>query len=99
MEYLASYDWTVIYKEGKYNVVADALSRRPSDASHAADNSCDAIQVFAVSAPLTVDSFMDDVKDGYQHDDTCKAVLKNEGTPLLSVRDGYIYKGRRLYIP
>jgi hypothetical protein len=25
--------------------------------------------------------------------------LKSEGTPRLSIRDGYIYKGRRLYIP
>ena len=27
-QYLASYDWTIVYKAGKYNVVADGLSRR-----------------------------------------------------------------------
>jgi hypothetical protein len=99
MEYLASYDWTILYKEGKYNVVADALSRRPDNADTTVDSDCDAIHIFSVSAPLAVDSFMDDVKDGYQHDDVCQAVLRSEDTPLLSVRNGYIYKGSRLYIP
>ena len=46
--------------------------------------------------PLLLDNFMDDVKEGYQDDDTCKAILASRGTAMLSVRDGYIYKGRRL---
>jgi hypothetical protein len=97
MEYLASYDWNIVYKQGKYNVVADALSRRPTNNDE--ENKCNVLQVFAVSAPIVVDNFMDEVKDGYDNDEACEQVLKNGGTPLLSVRDGYIYKGSRLYIP
>jgi Integrase zinc binding domain len=80
------------------------LSRRPINdgdnipAQHAYDDDDDI--VFSVSTPIVVDNFLEMVKDGYQHDDVCKAVLANRGTAILSVHDdGYIYKGKRLYIP
>src|SRR3984893_11168365 len=100
MEYLASYDWTILYKEGKYNVVADALSRRPSESNRMDEELEDDSIVFSVSCPIIVDDFLGLVKEGYQEDDACKAILDSHGTAILSLRDdGFIYKGKRLYIP
>jgi hypothetical protein len=49
---------------------------------------------------MVVDNFLDLVKEGYQEDDACKTILDSHGTAILSLsEDGFIYKGKRLYIP
>ena len=54
MEKLAEYDFTIEYQEGKKNVVADALSRRPD---HRQYNNTDTV-TSSDSSPSTSSDFM-----------------------------------------
>ena len=56
-DYLAEFDFTLEYKLGKANVVADALSRRTS---------------LATIVSSTSSSIIDDIKQGLQHDPIAK---------------------------
>lgn len=94
-QYLASYDWTIVYKAGKYNVVADGLSRR-SDLQ---------IEVSSVGiSELRPDSeWLQHVQQGYLDDAWCKAIIDAKGTAIYTVvsddRGTFIYRGEQLVIP
>ena len=109
-QYLASYDWTIVYKAGKYNVVADGLSRR-SDMQVASVESPDSLPLGGLSLECasgtftthTDDTWLREVQQGYNDDPWCKAILDSNGTPIYTVQqceDGpYIYRGTQMVIP
>ena len=87
-DFLAEFDYTLEYKPGSANHVADALSRKAELAS-------------ITSQPQG--EMMDLIKEGLQHDPVAKSLitLAHEGkTRRFWVGDGLLYtKGKRLYVP
>nr|XP_010315745.1 uncharacterized protein LOC101248530 [Solanum lycopersicum] len=87
-DYLAEFDFTLEYKPGKANVVADALSRRTSLAAIVSSSSS---------------SLVDDIKEGLQHDPIAKqlfALAQQGKTKKFWEEDGLLYTtGRRVYVP
>ena len=87
-DFLAEFDYTLEYKPGSVNHVADALSRKAELASMTSQPQGD---------------IMDLLREGLQHDPMAKSLiaLAHEGkTKRFWVEDGLLYtKGRRLYVP
>ncbi|RVW76058.1 Retrovirus-related Pol polyprotein from transposon 17.6 [Vitis vinifera] len=87
-DFLAEFDYTLEYKPGSANHVADALS-------------CKAELASITSQPQGY--IMDLLREGLQHDPVAKSLiaLAHEGkTKRFWVEDGLLYtKGRRLYVP
>ncbi|RVW22706.1 Transposon Tf2-2 polyprotein [Vitis vinifera] len=87
-DFLAEFDYTLEYKPGSPNHVADALSRKAELASMTSQPQGD---------------IMDLLREGLQHDPVAKSLiaLAHEGkTKRFWVEDGLLYtKGRRLYVP
>ncbi|RVW50368.1 Transposon Tf2-2 polyprotein [Vitis vinifera] len=87
-DFLAEFDYTLEYKPGSANHVADALSRKAELASITSQPQGD---------------IMDFLREGLQHDPVAKSLiaLAHEGkTNRFWVEDGLLYtKGRRLYVP
>ncbi|RVW12104.1 Transposon Tf2-8 polyprotein [Vitis vinifera] len=87
-DFLAEFDYTLEYKPGTANHVADALSRKAELASMTSQPQGD---------------IMDLLREGLQHDPVAKSliVLAHKGkTKRFWVEDGLLYtKGRRLYVP
>ena len=86
-DFLAEFDWSLEYKPGKANVVADALSRK--------------VLASAVSKPQS--QFVDRILSGLVHDKNAAALmsLAAEGkTKGFWCEEGLLYtKGFRLYVP
>jgi hypothetical protein len=90
-EFLQLFDYTIEYQEGKSNVVADALSRRP-----------DHREVNAVSTIDYSNTLLKEIKDAYKNDDVCVQLMQNgksETDDAITIRDGLIYHDEALYIP
>ena len=87
-DFLAEFDYTLEYKLGSANHVADALSRKAELASMTSQPQRD---------------IMDLLREGLQHDPMAKnliALAHEEKTKQFWVEDGLLYtKGRRLYVP
>ncbi|RVW25255.1 Transposon Tf2-2 polyprotein [Vitis vinifera] len=87
-DFLAEFDYTLEYKPGSANHVADALSRKVELASMTSQPQGDIIDL---------------LREGLQHDPVAKSLiaLAHEGkTKRFWVEDGLLYtKGRRLYVP
>ena len=89
---LANYDFDIVYIEGKSNVVADGLSRRPDHAPPAAPP-------HRISAVTTL---LADIHQAYRADLAYLAELRKrrKRDDPLQIRGGYLYyKGDRLYLP
>jgi hypothetical protein len=72
--------YTIVYRKGAENTAADALSRRPH-------------QQATLSAISSVQpTWIDDIIDGYQHDDNTKKLLARLALNLDGV-DGYSQGG------
>jgi hypothetical protein len=106
MEFMASYDWKITYRPGKYNHVADALSRRPdlqSDANQSNDTidniNVNVIRICGITSVNVGNDFIDEVKQAYNDDDICRSLLEANGNHSYVVLNGMIYKGDRIYIP
>ncbi|CAN6566578.1 unnamed protein product [Malus baccata var. baccata] len=87
-EFLAEFDYKLEYKQGKENVVADALSRR--------------VELMAmVLKPQS--HLLGRVREGLSHDVQAKNIVefvKDGKTRRFWLEDGLLYtKGKRIYIP
>lgn len=91
-EFLQQFDFTIEYQEGKTNVVADALSRRP-------DHSTNQVNT---STTVEVKSIMDQIKSSYSNDSGCRQyfddITKFESDGF-SITNGVLYKDDKIYIP
>jgi hypothetical protein len=113
MEHLSQFDMSIHYIRSEDNTVADAPPCLPPDASETltedvdvADsplrwecwqerNSCNAI--LTISAD---ESFLKDVRDGYEHDEFCqKLSTVDSSIPNIRWENGLWYLGDRLVIP
>ncbi|RVW44493.1 Retrovirus-related Pol polyprotein from transposon 17.6 [Vitis vinifera] len=87
-DFLAEFDYTLEYKPGSANHVADALSRKTELASMTSQPQGDIIDL---------------LREGLKHDPVAKSLiaLAHEGkTKRFWVEDDLLYtKGRRLYVP
>ncbi|KAF1322236.1 reverse transcriptase, partial [Globisporangium splendens] len=74
LSFFAEYEFDVEYKTGRFNVIADALSRRPDFESKANDSKED--RVMAITRESTpTSSLLDDIKRAYATDsNTCRLV-------------------------
>ena len=81
LSFFAEYNFSVEYKPGKLNVIADALSRRPDLFEPAkpqvfrADEDPDAEVNLLRSVPQS--SSLDDVRVAYTHDDDCQRLISH----------------------
>ena len=103
-QYLASYDWTIVYKAGKYNVVADGLSRRADLRDEPAGSSTDAVVCsVGTTTAVTDGQWLNDLQRAYVDDEWCKAIIDSGGTPVYTVQKVddrvYVYRGQQLVVP
>ena len=79
LSYFAQFNFVVLYKPGKLNIVADALSRRPDYENFANDSSVFALDtspecISAVSI-AAVNPIFDQIRLAYAADDQCLPIL------------------------
>jgi hypothetical protein len=103
-EFLSEFDCVIEYQEGKKNVCADALSRRPD---HVNADSKNIISLQTLVNRTTVSSIatslVDDIQNGYKNDDFAKRVLQGIKVSRIkhyTVKDGlFWYDNCRIYVP
>jgi len=101
-EFLAQYDYTIVYIKGEDNTVVDALSRLPNDPTfdYELPSGVDGVLLAAVFSISADDSLLKDILKGYEKDHFCKKLFRNETSiPGLEIRDGLLYVGSCLIIP
>ena len=77
----------ITYKQGKLNVAADALSRRPD---HQLLN--------LVSSAIVNQDIIEDIKNAYDADDECRKLSKDDRS--VTKRDGLFFKNRhKILVP
>ena len=94
-EFLAEYDFKIVYVKGEENTVADALSRMPEVEEGGS--------LGAVAAVLTVSTdpkLSEAIREGYKSDAFCQRVLRNlDSFPAAKVVDGLVFIESRLVVP
>ena len=87
VEKLSEFDFTVVYKQGKDNIVADALSRRP-------DHN---LRMNGMSTMQNT-QLEQQIKAAYLEDPLTAALLQRPKEPF-QLSNGMLYKQQRVYIP
>lgn len=95
MERLSEFDFTVLYKQGKTNMVADALSRRPD---HMITNETKEQHSVNAITRLQTNGLIESIKQAYPKDPVAKKLLERTEVPFIQ-RNGVLYKGTRVYVP
>jgi len=101
-EFLAQYDYKIIYIKGEDNTVADVLSCLPNDPTfdHELPSGIDDVLLAAVFSISGDASLLADIKNGYNEDPFCEKLIKNTtSVPGFHVEDGLYYVGSCLVIP
>jgi hypothetical protein len=92
-EILSEFDFTIEYKPGKKNVVADALSRR-------ADHKDTVTWSAAAVSTVNVVSLRSEIVKAYANDPVCRKILERPNAHKeFTVENELIYKQRRMYVP
>jgi hypothetical protein len=105
-EFMSQFNYDIIYRQGKDNIVADALSRRP-DHKHTKqiqnnnDNSVSMLNNLNTSnIIIDDDSLLKEIKNGYKKDRKCKKMEKyGYKLPYSKDKDDIIYYNNQIYIP
>jgi hypothetical protein len=100
-EQLAQFDLNLTYREGRLNIVPDALSRRPD---HKAEPPADQPVLAAVSSLNPDPDFLTAVRhatstDPYAQMVISRMVLADTEFATFSLDDGLLFNSDRLYIP
>ena len=104
-EFMSQFDYDIIYRQGKDNIVADTLSRRPDHKNNNNNqNSSNHISLNNLNASNIIiddDSLLKEIKNGYKKDRKCKKMEKY-GYKLPYRKDennNIIYYNDQIYIP
>ena len=93
-EFLAEYNFEIVYVKGGDNTVADALSRMPEGGEGTFQTTAAVLNV------STDPKISENIKVGYKSDSFCQRILDNLGSfPAIKVVEGLIYIGSQLVVP
>jgi hypothetical protein len=95
--FLADFKYEIVYRPGKENIVADALSRR-SDHRLSTDENIIDQSARAITQSDDDDALMKLITDGYKRDRKCRRMLSECKAPFR-VDDGVIYYRDVIYVP
>ncbi|KAL4422290.1 hypothetical protein ABPG75_008487 [Micractinium tetrahymenae] len=97
---LGEFKFTISYQPGKLNVVADALSRRPTTATLAAMHSLNAT---TTSCVVPAPGLLQAIREGYEQDPATRAIIEEieqRRPSRFQLVDGLLYDPLdRLYVP
>ena len=100
MEFMQEFDYSIIPKKGKDNVVADALSRRPDHQLSETQSQGESLSNLIESTPVET-NLVERIKEAYKNDPRCVELLKELPDPKneFAVVDGLITKGGKVFVP
>jgi hypothetical protein len=102
-EFMSQFNYEIIFRQGKHNIVADALSRRPDHKNN--NNNNDNNATFnvnsLVNSSIDIDgSLLTQIKAGYLKDSKYKKMEKfGYKFPYRKDKDGIVYYRDKIYIP
>lgn len=106
-EFMSQFDYDIIYRQGKLNVVADALSRRADhdskrfrkgseDDTHAGEHTVNTLTNSTVDVDATL---LLEIKNGYKKDRKCRRLASRGYRLPFRHENNIIYYHDKIYIP